>query len=611
METFNEIKLSKQITKALGELGFIKPTPIQAKTIPLLMDSNKDLIGSAQTGTGKTAAFGIPSIHLTDLSDSRTQTLILCPTRELCIQVTNDIKTYSKYVDNLGVVPIYGGASMEVQIRAIKKRSQIVVGTPGRTKDLLKRKKLFIDRVERVILDEADEMLSMGFKDDLDFILSKISTENQKLFFSATMPKNLSSIIKQYMNNPVTVAVDPVNTAATNVKHVVHMVQASDRYEVVKRIADINPNIYGIVFCRTRRETKDIASKLVYDGYNADALHGDLSQSQRDDVMRKFRKGQLQLLVATDVASRGLDVNDLSHIINFNLPDDPEVYTHRSGRTGRAGRKGISIAIVHSREARKVRDIEKLSGVRFEKKLVPTGEDICKKQLYSLIEKIKSVEVDNEKIEPFLDTINEKLEGLSREELIKQFVSAEFNRFVSYYKNARDININSKDSRGVAGRKNRNNRDRSSGNRDRYSGNRDRPSGNRDRSSGNRDRSSRVQFSRFHINVGSKNNINPVKLIGLINDNLKSKNMEIGKIEIMKGFSFFEIDEKFSKPLVGALDGKSFNGITVKIENSKPAPSDKKDRTRKDSFKKSGSTSRPKNRLKRSMDNRKFRKKKN
>jgi ATP-dependent RNA helicase DeaD len=590
METFNEIKLSKQITKALGELGFIKPTPIQAKTIPLLMDSNKDLIGSAQTGTGKTAAFGIPSIHLTDLSDSRTQTLILCPTRELCIQVTNDIKTYSKYVDNLGVVPIYGGASMEVQIRAIKKRSQIVVGTPGRTKDLLKRKKLFIDRVERVILDEADEMLSMGFKDDLDFILSKISTENQKLFFSATMPKNLSSIIKQYMNNPVTVAVDPVNTAATNVKHVVHMVQASDRYEVVKRIADINPNIYGIVFCRTRRETKDIASKLVYDGYNADALHGDLSQSQRDDVMRKFRKGQLQLLVATDVASRGLDVNDLSHIINFNLPDDPEVYTHRSGRTGRAGRKGISIAIVHSREARKVRDIEKLSGVRFEKKLVPTGEDICKKQLYSLIEKIKSVEVDNEKIEPFLDTINEKLEGLSREELIKQFVSAEFNRFVSYYKNARDININSKDSRGVAGRKNRN---------------------NRDRSSGNRDRSSRVQFSRFHINVGSKNNINPVKLIGLINDNLKSKNMEIGKIEIMKGFSFFEIDEKFSKPLVGALDGKSFNGITVKIENSKPAPSDKKDRTRKDSFKKSGSTSRPKNRLKRSMDNRKFRKKKN
>lgn len=597
METFNDIKLSKQITKSLSELGFVKPTPIQAKTIPLLMDSNNDLIGSAQTGTGKTAAFGIPSIHLTDLSDSRTQTLILCPTRELCMQVTSDIKTYSKYVDNLGVVPIYGGASMEVQIRAIKKRSQIVVGTPGRTKDLLKRKKLFIDRVERVILDEADEMLSMGFKDDLDFILSKISTDNQKLFFSATMPKKLSSIVKQYMNNPVTVAVDPVNTASTNVKHIVHMVQARDRYEVVKRIADINPTIYGIVFCRTRRETKDIASKLVYDGYNADALHGDLSQSQRDDVMRKFRKGQLQLLVATDVASRGLDVNDLSHIINFNLPDDPEVYTHRSGRTGRAGRKGISIAIVHSRETRKVRDIEKLSGVRFEKKLVPTGEDICKKQLFSLIEKIKSVQVDNEKIEPFLDTINEKLEGLSREQLIKQFVSAEFNRFVSYYKNARDININSKDSRDGGGRKNRSNRDR--------------PRNNRDKSRNNKDRSSRVKFSRFHINVGSKNNVNPVKLIGLINDNLKSKNMEIGKIEIMKGFSFFEIDEKFSKSLAGALNGKNFNGTIVKIEGSRPAPANRKDRTRKDSYKKSKSSNRPKNRLKRSMDNRKFRKKKN
>ncbi|MBT3664653.1 DEAD/DEAH box helicase [bacterium] len=597
METFNDIKLSKQITKSLSELGFVKPTPIQAKTIPLLMDSNNDLIGSAQTGTGKTAAFGIPSIHLTDLSDSRTQTLILCPTRELCMQVTSDIKTYSKYVDNLGVVPIYGGASMEVQIRAIKKRSQIVVGTPGRTKDLLKRKKLFIDRVERVILDEADEMLSMGFKDDLDFILSKISTDNQKLFFSATMPKKLSSIVKQYMNNPVTVAVDPVNTASTNVKHIVHMVQARDRYEVVKRIADINPTIYGIVFCRTRRETKDIASKLVYDGYNADALHGDLSQSQRDDVMRKFRKGQLQLLVATDVASRGLDVNDLSHIINFNLPDDPEVYTHRSGRTGRAGRKGISIAIVHSRETRKVRDIEKLSGVRFEKKLVPTGEDICKKQLFSLIEKIKSVQVDNEKIEPFLDTINEKLEGLSREQLIKQFVSAEFNRFVSYYKNARDININSKDSRDGGGRKNRSNRDRSRN--------------SRDKSRNNKDRSSRVKFSRFHINVGSKNNVNPVKLIGLINDNLKSKNMEIGKIEIMKGFSFFEIDEKFSKSLAGALNGKNFNGTIVKIEGSRPAPANRKDRTRKDSYKKSKSSNRPKNRLKRSMDNRKFRKKKN
>ena len=290
MQTFNEINLNKDLNKALAELGFIKPTPIQAKTIPILMDSDQDMIGSAQTGTGKTAAFGLPSIHLTNLDEPGTQTLILCPTRELCMQVANDLRAYSKYIDKLGIVSIYGGASIEKQIKSIKKRSHIVVGTPGRTKDLLTRKKLFIDKVQRIVLDEADEMLSMGFKDDLDFILSKITGESQKLLFSATMPKKVESIVKQYMNDPVTIAVDRVNTASVNVKHVFHMVQARDRYEVVKRIADINPNIYGIVFCRTRRETKDVASKLMFDGYNADALHGELSQSQRDDVMRKFRR---------------------------------------------------------------------------------------------------------------------------------------------------------------------------------------------------------------------------------------------------------------------------------------------------------------------------------
>ena len=446
MQTFLDVKLNKDITKALNELGFIKPTPIQSKTIPLLMDSDQDLIGSAQTGTGKTAAFGIPSIHLTDLSDNKTQTLILCPTRELCMQITSDLKKYAKYVNKIGIVPVYGGTRIETQIRALNRGAQIVIGTPARTKDLIKRKKLLLGRVERVVLDEADEMLSMGFKEDLDFILSKISGQNQKLLFSATMPKKVTSIIKEYMNNPVTVAVDPINTAATNVSHVYYMVQAKDRYEVVKRIADINPNIYGIVFCRTRRETKDVSNRLMVDGYNADALHGDLSQGQRDDVMNRFRKAQLQILVATDVASRGLDVNNLSHIINYNLPDDPEIYTHRSGRTGRAGRKGISIAIIHTRETKRLKGIERISGISFSKELVPTGDDICKKQLFALIDKIKNIEVDNEKIEPFLSTINDKLEGLDREELVKHFVSAEFNRFLSYYKNARDVNISGKKS---------------------------------------------------------------------------------------------------------------------------------------------------------------------
>ena len=580
MQTFLDVKLNKDITKALNELGFIKPTPIQSKTIPLLMESDQDLIGSAQTGTGKTAAFGIPSIHLADLSDKKTQTLILCPTRELCMQITSDLKKYAKYVNKIGIVPVYGGTRIETQIRALNRGAQIVIGTPGRTKDLIKRKKLLLGRVERVVLDEADEMLSMGFKEDLDFILSKASGQNQKLLFSATMPKKVTSIIKEYMNNPVTVAVDPINTAATNVSHVYYMVQAKDRYEVVKRIADINPNIYGIVFCRTRRETKDVSNRLMVDGYNADALHGDLSQGQRDDVMNRFRKAQLQILVATDVASRGLDVNNLSHIINYNLPDDPEIYTHRSGRTGRAGRKGISIVIIHSRETRRLKEIERISGVSFSNELVPTGDDICKKQLYALIDKIKNIEVDNEKIEPFLSTINEKLEDLDREELVKHFVSAEFNRFISYYKNARDVNISGKKST-------RSNNDR-------------KPGRNRDRK--------RKGFTRFYINLGSKNRINPVGLIGIINESLDSGDVEIGKIEVMKTFSFFEIDSSASDKLIESLNGTKFNRVNVKVEVSREAPISKKSKSKNSFYKKD----RPKkNRWRRAGSQKRIRRKKN
>ena len=542
MKKFSDIKLNENIAKSLDELGFISPTPIQSKTIPLLLDTKQDLIGAAQTGTGKTAAFGIPSIHLTDISDKSVQSLILCPTRELCIQITKDLKKYSKYVKGIQIVPVYGGASMETQIRALKKGSQIVVGTPGRTKDMIKRKKLSLVSIDRVVLDEADEMLSMGFKEDLDFILSKATAGVQKLLFSATMPKKVTSIIKNYMKNPVTIAVDPVNTAATNVLHQYHVVQAKDRYETVKRIADINPNIYGIVFCRTRRETKVVSNRLMVDGYNADALHGDLSQSQRDEVMNRFRKSQLQLLVATDVAARGLDVNNLSHIINYNLPDDPEIYTHRSGRTGRAGRTGISIAIVHSRELRRLKDIEKISGVTFSKELVPTGEDICKKQLYALIDKIKNIEVDNEKIEPFLSSIHKKLDGLDRDQLIKHFVYAEFSRFISYYKNARDVNVFSakKSSRSRTDRKSR-----------------------------GRDNSSKNNFTRFHINIGTKHRLNPLKLISLINESLNSDIHEIGKIEILKTFSFFEIDSIVSQELLETLNETKFNNVKVKVDISK------------------------------------------
>ena len=538
---FQSLNIPELVLKGIEEASFHFCTPIQAKTLPISLDG-KDVAGQAQTGTGKTAAFGIPSIHLTDISDKSVQTLILCPTRELCIQITKDLKKYSKYVKGIQIVPVYGGASMETQIRALKKGSQIVVGTPGRTKDMIKRKKLSLVSIDRVVLDEADEMLSMGFKEDLDFILSKATAGVQKLLFSATMPKKVTSIIKNYMKNPVTIAVDPVNTAATNVLHQYHVVQAKDRYETVKRIADINPNIYGIVFCRTRRETKVVSNRLMVDGYNADALHGDLSQSQRDEVMNRFRKSQLQLLVATDVAARGLDVNNLSHIINYNLPDDPEIYTHRSGRTGRAGRTGISIAIVHSRELRRLKDIEKISGVTFSKELVPTGEDICKKQLYALIDKIKNIEVDNEKIEPFLSSIHKKLDGLDRDQLIKHFVYAEFSRFISYYKNARDVNVFSakKSSRSRTDRKSR-----------------------------GRDNSSKNNFTRFHINIGTKHRLNPLKLISLINESLNSDIHEIGKIEILKTFSFFEIDSIVSQELLETLNETKFNNVKVKVDISK------------------------------------------
>jgi len=440
-ESFSHFSLKNELLKAIKELGFDHPTPIQSKVIPHLMSSEQDLIASAQTGTGKTAAFGLPLLELTNTDDTNVQTLILCPTRELCIQISNDLSSYSKYLKKINTLAVYGGTKIEKQIRSLKKGPQIIVGTPGRTKDLIRRKKLFVGNIERLILDEADEMLSMGFKDDLEFILSSTSKDKQVLLFSATMTSKVASVTKKYMKNSIEIAVARVNRAADNVQHVFYMVQAKDRYEVVKRIADMNPNIYGIVFCRTRRETKEVANKLMNDHYNADTIHGDLSQSERDDVMRRFRKRQLQILVATDVAARGLDVEDLTHVINYNLPDDDEIYVHRSGRTGRAGKKGVSIVIIHGREKRKLRDIERTSGISFVKEHVPNGLDICKKRLYALIDKIEKVNVNEEQIEQFLPYIYDKLNWLDREQLIKHFVSTEFNRYLSYYKNSKDINV--------------------------------------------------------------------------------------------------------------------------------------------------------------------------
>ena len=557
MSTFNDFGLNIEILKAIKELGFETPTPIQAETIPLLMSSSQDIIATAQTGTGKTVAFGLPAILLVNPNNKNTQTLILCPTRELCVQITRDLISYSKYMKGINVLAVYGGARIDSQIRALKKGAQIVVGTPGRTRDLINRRKLFVENIERVVLDEADEMLTMGFKEELDAILENTPDNKQTLLFSATMSKKVVSITRKYMKKPVEISVARTNVGAENIKHVNYMVQAKDRYEVLKRIADMNPNIYGIVFCRTRRETKEIANKLMHDGYNADAIHGDLSQSQRDEVMGKFRRRSLQVLVATDVAARGLDVNDLTHIINYNLPDDPEVYIHRSGRTGRAGKSGISIAIIHTRDIRKLREIERISGISFSKELVPDGRDICEKRLYALIDKIEKVEVNEEQIGPFLDDIYEKLASFDRENLIKHFVSAEFNRYLSYYKNSRDINIsggkNKRDSREPRDRKSRSERRKS-------------------------------KFATIYINVGARNNLSPNRLMGLINEALDSKDAVIGSIDIMKKFSFFEIEENRKTEIINALNKESFEDVSLSVEISKEMPN-KASSTKDDYFK--------------------------
>lgn len=536
MDSFIETGLKPEIIAAITDMGFEKPTPIQVKAIPQLLTSDRDIIALAQTGTGKTAAFGLPTVHLTDVADRSTQTIILCPTRELCLQIAKDLNNFAKKIKGLSVLAVYGGTSIDTQIRALKKGAQIVVGTPGRTKDLINRRRLNLENVERVVLDEADEMLTMGFKDDLDAILEATPADKTTLLFSATMSREVLRISQNYMDNPVEIKVAKMNVGATNVKHIYHQVQARDRYEVIKRIADMNPEIYAIIFCRTRRETMEVANKLMYDGYNADVLNGDLSQGQRDEVMGKFRQKKLQILVATDVAARGLDVDDLTHVINYNLPDDPEIYVHRSGRTGRAGKSGISIAVIHSRETNKLRDIDRKSGIRFTKEPVPSGMDICKTQLMTLIDKVKSVNVDERTIEQFLPAIYEKLEDLDREELIKHFVSTEFNRFLDYYKNARDINIG----------------DRGDSRNERRS----------------RDERRQTPFTRLFINVGASNRLDPGRLIGLINQGLDSGNAGIGKIEILRNFSFFEIEEGIENTLIDALKGKNFEGVPLSIEVS-------------------------------------------
>ena len=560
--------LSAEILTAIEDLGFEKPTPIQEKTIPFLLDTNQDLVALAQTGTGKTAAFGLPIIQQIDTDLKSSQALILSPTRELALQIASDLENFAKNTKKLRIAVVYGGSDIRKQILAIERGAQIIVGTPGRTLDLLKRNKLKVNEIKWLVLDEADEMLSMGFKDDLDAILENSPKEKQTLLFSATMPKEIVSIANKYMSNPLEITVGKKNTGAENVEHHYYLVHAKDRYLALKRVADINPNIYGIIFCRTRAETKDVADKLMQDGYNADALHGDLSQAQRDHVMARFRGKHLQMLVATDVAARGLDVNDLTHVINYNLPDDPEIYIHRSGRTGRAGKKGISITLIHLRERGKLRDVERKVNKKFTQVSVPQGKEICEKQLFSLIDKVEKIEVNDEQIGEFMPVIYKKLAWLEREELIKHFVSVEFNRFLKYYENAPDINVDESnhDDRdfgsGDRGRRRKRDRDGKDSREGRDRGDRNK----RDRGENSR---SGYDFSRFFFNLGKKNGIGKRTIIDLINQNLPNKSVEIGNIEVLKSFSFFEVDTRFEKEVIKAFKNARYKGQRVAIEIAK------------------------------------------
>ena len=550
MSTFIELGLKEPINKALTDLGYEKPTVIQQKAIPQIISSTDDLKAFAQTGTGKTAAFSLPILELADTSKSNTQAIILSPTRELAVQIGNNIKEFAKYIPTMKVVTVYGGANIDEQIKGLKRGAHIVVGTPGRTVDLINRRALKLGNIQWLVLDEADEMLNMGFKEELDKVLEATPETKQTLLFSATFPKEVESIAKNYMIQPVEITSGQKNTGSGDVSHEYYIVTEKTRYPALKRIADLNPNIYAIIFCRTRRETQEVADNLIKDGYNADALHGELSQAQRDSVMGKFRKKNIQLLVATDVAARGLDVNNLSHVINHKLPDQIENYTHRSGRTGRAGNKGISIVLTNRKEKGRIGAIERIIKRKFVHAQIPDGKEICENQLMHLIDKVTTTEVNKSEIEDFLPSIYEKLGELTREELIQKFVSLEFNSFLSYYENAIDLNQLSslkESSRSHGG--------------------------------------SNMDMTRFFINIGRKDKLNPARLIGLINDQKITDHIEIGAIDILDTFSFFEIEKKFTEHTLDAFSSNQpiFNGREVNIEITKKERGTRSDKRRRKS----------------------------
>lgn len=533
MSTFQELGLNDDLLRAITDLGFEKPSEVQEKAIPILLNSETDLVALAQTGTGKTAAFGFPMLAKIDVNSRTTQGLILSPTRELCLQITNEMKQYGKYCKGLNVVAIYGGSSITDQAREVKRGAQIIVATPGRMKDMISRRLVDISKIQYSVLDEADEMLNMGFKEDITDILSHTPEEKNTWLFSATMPREVATIAKKFMDNPQEITVGNKNESTSNVTHEYYLVNSRDRYQALKRLADANPDIFSVVFCRTKRDTQKVAENLIEDGYSAGALHGDLSQNQRDLVMQSFRKNQIQMLVATDVAARGIDVDDITHVINYQLPDEIETYTHRSGRTGRAGKNGISMVIVSKSEVRKIKSIERIIKREFEKKEVPDGMEICEVQLMSLANKIHNTEVNHE-IDKYLTSINEMFEETSKEELIKKFFSVEFTRFYNYYQKSKNLNV---------------------------------AEGSRDREGG-RDFGGNSNSTRYFINVGEKDGFDWMKLKDFLKDQLQLGRDDVFKVEVKESFSFFNTENETKEKVLAFFTDFKHEGRFVNVEVS-------------------------------------------
>jgi len=548
--TFADLGVSAPLLKAITDMGFEHPMPIQEMVIPHLIDKSGDVIGLAQTGTGKTAAFGLPVLQRVNAEERVPQALIIAPTRELCLQIAGDLADFSKYLEGIKILPVYGGSSIESQIRSLKNGVQVIVATPGRLIDLIKRGVVNLEKVNTVILDEADEMLNMGFLEDIDEILSHVPEERKMLMFSATMPKEIAQIASKYMKDAVEFVAGNRNEASKNVRHIYYMVKAHDKYLALKRVVDNSPNIYGIIFCRTKKETQEIADKLINDGYNADCLHGDLSQSQRDLAMKKFRDHVTQLLVATDVAARGLDVDDLTHVINYGLPDDPATYTHRSGRTGRANKTGVSVAIIHSREKGKLREIEKRINKTFEYLKVPTPEHIIEKQLYNLADRLEKVVVDEKEIDKYLPGVRKKLEWLSEEDLLKRVLSLEFNRLLAYYRNMPDIDLNAtgkeKGERGERGEKGERQKGDARKNKDR--------------------RTAEKGYERLVLDIGKGSGFFPGNLMELVNKNVAGGKPEIGRIDLLPDYTLFDVRKEDARKVLDALRHAEFYGQPVNCE---------------------------------------------